>query len=537
MQEKSESLEAEQEQSIKGEALKKLIRSMNKNKAIAYFMDAQKWYGTPRPMQIAVLIRAGLKNLPAALELYVRASIEDWAKIDLPMIEAEDSIAEFLGVSDGGINKATSRIMRRIVRKGKNGKRRRPWALKGKHLPPNGRPTPSQTKGLPPPERKAYLPPNEMPHKRKMDKRKIEKSKIEDKEESIPSFSGDSSFKKEDKDKAQKHLKGFDLHNPLYFCRAYFGLLKMFKRIDLTEKDLDLKIASECLNKVPQEFRRQAILADWMIWYVLTPPRPKGTLFLSYFKKSWDDFSPIAIDLLETITAPERQQREAEAKASQEQQDKEDEEERILMEEQHRQRQEQAKADKETKRQKAIEAEEARKKKAIEEEEARKKRAALELEAKRRQAEVFLKSLPSPEAIRQAVNKVPLTPNWLDNQFGYMDFMNAMLDSVQFVNLTAPIGPEYLNYTPLARDSFGGDYGAFELKSRDFVVAEVENAMGELKARGLSRFPKQTLDWKRFAQYFGIPENAQYERPKTMVAVVAEGNNESPFGEKDEEDD
>ena len=114
--------------------------------------------------------------------------------------------------------------------------------------------------------------------------------------------------------------------------------------------------------------------------------------------------------------------------------------------------------------------------------------------------------------------------------------MNSMLASVPFLNMTAPIGPEYLNYAPLARDSFGGDVLAFERKSRDFAVAEVENAMGELKAKGLSRFPKQTLDWQRFARFFGIPEEARYERPRTLVAVGTSGENESPFGEKEEED-
>lgn len=544
MQEKSESSESsEQAKKINLKELRTQILSMNKESAMDYILG-KAWFRTPRPFQIAILKRAGWNWM----EMYIATSIENLGRKDNPFYESSESIGELMGVSPRTVRKAGSRLKARgiINREGKNGERHREWKWldsddsDGKSetrletnamisvINPGTNVTSTQEQMSRQPRNKCHVDPgtNVTPHNNRKDLKKKEKNKKEDKEESIPSIPGDSSFKKEDKDKALEFLNGFDLHNNLFFCKAYFGLLKTFRGIDFTEMKLDSDIASECLNKVPPEFRRQAILAHWMIWYVLTPPRPKEPPYLSFFKKSWEEFSSTAKTLLETITAPERQQREAEVKARQEQQDREDEEERILMEEQDRQRQEQAKADEEARRQKAIEAEEARK-----------NWLAEEMEAKRRRADEFLKSLPSPEALRQSVNEVPLTPNWLDNQFGYLNFMNAMLASVPFLNLTAPIGPEYFNYTPLARDSFGGDYGAFELKSRNFVVAEVENAMGKLKARGLSRFPKQTLDWKRFAQFFGIPEDARYERPKTMVAVGTSGENESPFGEKEEEDD
>ena len=545
MQEKSESSESsEQAKKINLKELRAQILSMSKQDAMDYILG-NEWYGTPRPFQFAIQVRAGA-NLPGILEMYIRSSIANLGQIERAFNQSEKKIAELLGVKASAVHMAAHDLKEfGIVRKGKNGERVREWAIEEPKKEPeaenDSKPSNpvkelcvTQSKNCDLPSQNTVTDPVKelWPHNTRKDSKKKEKKKKEDKKErKPPSLLEDSIFfKKEDEDKAKAkalgYLNDFNLLTPLEFCKSYFGLLKMFKRGDLTEEEFDLVIASECLNlKGLQEFRRQAILAEWMIWYVLTPPRPDEHPYFTNFKKSWEDFSPIAIDLLETITAPERQQREAEAKASQEQQDKEDEEERILMEEQHRQRQEQAKADEEAKRQKAIE-----------EEEARKKRAAEKLEAKRLQAEEFLNSLPTPEALRQAVNKVPLTPNWLDNQFGYMDFMNAMLGSVQFANLTAPIGSEYFNYTPLARDSFGGDNLAFERKSRDFAVAEVEIAIGELKAKGLSQFPKQTLDWKRFAQFFGIPEDARYERPKTMVAVGTSGEYESPFG-KDEEDD
>jgi len=554
MQEKEKSSESsEQNKKINLKELRAQILSMKKESAMDYVLG-EAWFRTPRPFQIAILKRAGWNWM----EMYIAASIENLGRKDNLFYESCESIGELMGVSPRTVRKAGSRLKARGIlnREGKKGERHREWKwmdsdnIDGKSetrletnamisvIDPGTIVTSTKEQMSHQKEQMSHQPRNKChvdlgtnvtPHNNRKDLKKKEKNKKEDKEESIPSFSGDSSFKKEDKDKAKArgYLNDFVLLNSTEFCKSYFGLLKMFKKENLTEQELDFEIASECLDsKVPKEFRCQAILAEWMIWYVLTPPRPDEHPYFTNFKKSWEDFSPIAIDLLEAITAPERQQREAEAKASQEQQDKEDEEERILMEEQHRQRQEQAKADEEVRRQKAIE-----------EEEARKKRAAEELEAKRRKAEEFHRSLPTPEAIRQAVYKVPLTPNWLDNQFGYLNFMNAMLASVPFLNLTAPIGSEYFNYTPLARDSFCGDNLAFERKSRDFVAAEVEIAIGELKARGLSQFPKQTLDWKRFAEFFGIPEDARYERPKTMVAVGAEGKNESPFGEKDEQDD
>lgn len=546
MQEKSESSESsEQTKKIYLKELRVQVLSMSKQDAMDYILG-DEWYRTPRPFQFAIQVRAGA-NLPGILEMYIRSSIANLGQIKRAFNQSEKKIAELLGVKASAVHMAAHDLKEfGIVRKGKNGERKREWAIEESKNEPDpekdARPSDpvrilcgdpvkelcvTQSKHCDPPSQETVADPVKKlwPHNTRKDLKKKEKKKKEDKkEESIPSFPSPSIFKKEDK--AREHLKEFDLHNHRHFSKAYFGLLKMFKRGNLTETEMDLKIASECLNKVPQDYRCQAILTEWMIWYVLTSPRPNESPYLSNFKKSWDEFLPTAKTLLEAIEAPERQRREAELKAQREQDARNYEERMALQATQEKQRQEEAMA-----------REEARKQKAIEEEEARKKRAAEEMEAKRRRAEEFLKSLPSPEATRLAVNAVPLTTNWLDNQFGYLNFMNSMLASVPFLNMTAPIGPEYLNYAPLARDSFGGDILAFERKSRDFAVAEVENAMGELKAKGLSRFPKQPLDWKRFARFFGIPEEARYERPRTLVAVGTSGGNESPFGEKDEEDD
>lgn len=551
MQEKSESSESsEQAKKVNLKELRAQILSMSKESAMDYVLG-EAWFRTPRPFQIAILKRAGWNWM----EMYIAASIENLGRRDNPFYESSESIGELMGVSPRTVRKAGSRLKARGIlnREGKNGERHREWKWMdsdnsdGKSetrletnamisvIDPGTNVTSTQEQMSHQPRNICHtnLGTNVTPHNNRKDLKKKEKNKKEDKEESIPSFSGDSSFKKEDKDKAKArgYLNDFVLLNPMEFCKSYFGLLKMFKKGNLTEGELDSVIAPECLNKVPQDYRRQAILAEWMIWYVLTPPRPDEPPYLSFFKKSWEDFSPIAIDLLETITAPERQQREAEAKARQEQKDREDkarqeqqeredEEERRLLDEEIRQSLEKKKAAAEAKRQKEIQEEEARKKMAIEEEENRK-----------REIEIFQKSLPSQESIRLAVNAVLTPDNWLDNYYGYHKFMEAMLRSIPILRMACGTERMAYNYPYLARDSFGGDHGTYEQKSREFVVAEAGHIIDELKADGVSAAPISPISWKRFAQFFGIDPNAEFVRPKLLVTTNGDEDFESPFSD------
>ena len=544
MQEKSESSESsEQTKKFNLKELRVQILSMSKQDAMDYILG-DEWYRTPRPFQFAIQVRAGA-NLPGILEMYIRSSIANLGQIKRAFNQSEKKIAELLGVKASAVHMAAHDLKAfGIVRKGKNGERKREWAIEEPKNEPDpekdARPSDpvrilcgdpvkelcvTQSKYCDPPSQETVADPVKKlwPHNTRKDLKKKEKKKKEDKKEaSIPSFPSPSFFKKEDK--AREHLKEFDLHNHRHFSKAYFGLLKMVKRGNLTETEMDLKIASECLNKVPQDYRCQAILTEWMIWYVLTSPRPNESPYLSNFKKSWDDFLPTAQTLLEAIEAPERQRREAELKAQREQDARNYEERMALQATQEKQRQEEAMA-----------REEARKQKAIEEEEARKKRAAEETEAKRRKADEFLKSLPSPEAIRLAINAVPVRPDWLDNHFGYHLFMGAMFRSVPVLRFADFQDPMMYHYPYIARDAFGKDHRAFEQKSRDFVLAEVEQLIAELKAKGEPSCPNLEISWKRFARFFGIPEEARFERPRTMVAIGAEGEDEHPFG-KDEED-
>ena len=544
MQEKSESSESsEQAKKINLKELRAQILSMSKESAMDYILG-EAWYITPRPFQFAIQVRAGA-NLPGILEMYIRSSIANLGQIEKTFHQSEKKIAELLGVKASAVHMAAHDLkVFGIVRKGKNGERAREWAIEEPKEKAKEESNPdkeanrsdpvkelcvTQSKNFDPPSQETLTDPVKelCPHNNRKDLKKKEKNKKEDKEESIPSFSGDSSFKKEDEDKAKArgYLNDFVLLNPIEFCKSYFGLLKMFKRGNLTEQELDFEIASECLNKVPHDYRRQAILAEWMIWFVLTPLRPKGSLYLSYFKKSWDDYSPIAYDLLETITAPERQQREAEAKARQErqdredkarqeQQDREDAEERRLLDEKIRQSLEKKKAAAEAKRQKA------------------RKKMACEEEAKRkREIEIFQESLPSLESIRLSVNVVPAPDNWLDNYYGYHKFMEAMFRSIPILKMACGTERMAYNYPYLARDSFGGDHGAYEQKSRDFVVAEAGHIIDELKSHGVSAAPISPISWRRFAQFFGIDPKAEFVRPKLPVTTNGDEDMESPFSD------
>ena len=540
MQEKSESSESsEQAKKINLKELRAEILSMSKQDAMDYILG-EAWYKTPRPFQIAILKRSGWNWM----ESYIATSIENLGRSDNPFYESSESIGELMGVSPRTVRKAGSRLKARGIlnREGKNGVRHREWKWMdsdnsdGKSdtrletnamisvIDPGTNVTSTQELLSRLPRNYCHVDPgtNVTPHNNRKDLKKKEKNKKEDKDIGVPPFlSGDSSFKKEDKDKAIGLLKDYELHGRYDFCKAFFSLLKTYRNIILTENELDLIIASEILeDKIPRDFRRQAILADWMTWYVLTPPRPKEPPYLSNFKKSWDDYLPVATALWESITAPERQQREAEAKARQERQDREDEEERRLLDDEIRQSLEKKKAAAEAKRQKEIQEEEARKNMAIEEEEKRK-----------REIEKFQKSLPSLESIRLAVNVVPTPENWLDNFGGYHKFMEAMLRSISVLRLTCGTDSKMYHYPYLARDSFGSDHGAYEQKSRDFVVAEAGHIIDELKSHGVSAAPISPISWRRFAQFFGIDHKAEFVRPKLPVTTNGDEDFESPFSD------
>lgn len=548
MQEKSESSESsEQTKKINLKELRVQILSMNKESAMDYILG-EAWFRTPRPFQMAILKRAGWNWM----ELYVATSIENLGRKDNPFYESSESIGELMGVTPRTVRKAGSRLKARGIlnREGKNGERHREWKWmdsddsEGKPearletnaiisvIDPGTNVTSTQEQMSHQPRNKCHVDPGTFvtPHNNRKDSKKKEKKMKEDKkkEGKPPSILHQSIFKQEDKYRALESLKGLDLHTPVNFCKAYFGLLRTYRRIDLTEKEMDWKVASEILDgKIPRDFRLHPILANWMVWYVLSPPRPEEPPYLTNFKKSWDDYLPTATVLWESITAPERQRREAELKAQLEQEARDYEERMVLQVLQEKQRQEEAKA-----------REEARRQKEAREAEVRRTRLAEEAEAQKRRTEEFQKSLPTREAIRQAVDAVPLPAppdDWLDNYIGYHRFLGALLCSTPVLRIEASCNNrEGLNYPYIARDSFGGDHGAFERKTRDFAAAEIEHHVRELKAQGASISPEFKVCWKRYASFFGVPEGAEFKRPKINITPEMEKN---PFGLDDEEED
>ncbi len=126
MQEKIESSESS-EQKIKFKDLENEVRAMDKKMAMDYILGRQ-WYATPRPLQVAVMARAGWNWL----ELFVAASIENLGRKGNTFYQSEENIAALLGVSDGAVRKAAARLKKKgiLVREGKRGQRARPWTLK-----------------------------------------------------------------------------------------------------------------------------------------------------------------------------------------------------------------------------------------------------------------------------------------------------------------------------------------------------------------------------------------------------------------------
>ena len=115
------------EQKIKFKDLENEIRAMDKNMALNYLLGSQ-WYATPRPLQVAVMARAGWNWL----ELFVTASIENLGRKGNTFYQSEENIAALLGVSDGAVRKAAAKLKKKgiLVREGKRGQRARTWTLK-----------------------------------------------------------------------------------------------------------------------------------------------------------------------------------------------------------------------------------------------------------------------------------------------------------------------------------------------------------------------------------------------------------------------
>lgn len=516
---------------------------------------------------VAQYFKMKVLNMRDAVALYIISGYVDFKRDGKAFFESEASTARALGLEDVQVRRTVGDLIEAgfITRDGKNGDKLqdRPWnvpILKPDNGETVGAYTVPQSDGGPSPRATDTVSQSDggtVPHsdgllKESGSEEKKKRNQIGRKGKKSPACLGvDSSFKIKSEPEIQTQLDSFPWGN--YILNSPDGLAGCWTLIigifnppsgAMAGRDegsaeiidpMDIRRAYKILEQM-EEYGDPDTIRNWIEWYIKTGGLKKS-LWLSEFSYSWETYKPFAIEARKAMIAEEEKLRAEERRIRLERERREEEEQEKIWEEEEKARLERQKADEETQRQKDIEAEEVRRQKAIEEEEARKKRAAEEMEAKRLQAEVFMKSLPSPEATRLAVNAVPVPLDWLDNYFGYHRFMGAMLRSVPVLRFADIQDPMMYHYPYIARDAFGGDPGAFEQKSRDFVVAEVEHVIAELKAKGEPSCPNPEISWKRFARFFGIPEEARYERPKTLVAVGAEGGNESPFGEKDEEDD
>ena len=528
----SESSETEDEKPIKGKALRKWIKSIDKDEAIAYFMDAQKWFRTPRPLQVAILMKAGLEYLPTALELYIRASIADWAKIDLICRDSEEEISELFGVSAGGVRSAASEIKSRgIVRLGKNGQRRRPWAIVEMEKQIDADPTTSQTPTPLPAKRQPHHQPNvypttsQTPHKKGIEKKEIEKNEIEDRKDrkahaclpiAIHSFS---------QSEIQTLLDSFPwgnhkLDSPEGLASCWTILIDIFNQPSeaKAERDngsaenfdpMDSRRAYKILEQM-EEYGDPDTIRNWMEWYIAGGGLSRSQ-WLTAFSYSWETYQPIAAEAQKAKMAEEESRRAEERRVMLEQERRDEEERERIWAEQEPQRLEKQKADEEAKKLKAIEDE-----------------AMLQ-----RKREEFHKSLPTPESIRRSVDSVAVPHGGLGKLDGYLDFVTLLVTAVPILGLVQDFDSKRYDYMPIARESFGGDLGGLERKTRDFVAAVADDYIGRLKTEGHSKLPKLQATWKMYAQFFKIDPDAVWSPPKTCMAVESEGDFESPFGNDD----
>ena len=183
------------------------------------------------------------------------------------------------------------------------------------------------------------------------------------------------SFSEKKAEEAKEFLDGFDLLDDAGLALAYYGLVSRVCGASLIDGSDDADKAKMLLKSVPAGFRKRETIRSWMIWYVsrLAPRWDKATHYLTRFSDSWSAYRPLAEKAWSDRMAERQKIRAKEIEAME------------------RQCRESREAEKVARRR----AEEAR------------RREEAEAQAKRKmEQDAFRKTLPTPEAIREAVGAV-----------------------------------------------------------------------------------------------------------------------------------
>ena len=123
------------------------------------------------------------------------------------------------------------------------------------------------------------------------------------------------SLKKLTAEEAKEFLNDFVLVDSDSLPMAYYGLIAKVCGASLHDGSADADKASLLLKGIPAEFRRQDVIASWMIWYVfqLSPKWNGDTHYLTRFSASWATYSDMAKETQKAINAQKKAQAQREA--------------------------------------------------------------------------------------------------------------------------------------------------------------------------------------------------------------------------------
>ena len=294
-------------------------------------------------------------------------------------------------------------------------------------------------------------------------------------------------------DEAMEYLNDIDLMEPRELARAYYGLIVRVCGASLTDGSRDDEKAALLLKGIPDAFRRQDVVASWMVWYVLRLGRrwDKATHYLTRFSASWDAYRPLVEEAERARLEEVSRLRALEVQAREEHQRREWEEMQKFREEEERREAERREAEEEAQRLRALE------------------------EA------AFRKSLPSPEAVREAVGAVKLPAKGIAKFGGYIDFVDALLRSVPVLGLWRDLESHWCNPICNLLDKTKGNQDGLEQRTREFVASGALCYLAALKRESHVKMPKLEVTSGMFVEYFGV--DREYRITASSTPKAAEG--------------
>ena len=288
--------------------------------------------------------------------------------------------------------------------------------------------------------------------------------------------SKNSSFKKRSKTQTRHLLESFSwdryqLDSPEGLASCWAHLVEVWRSPSGAEAERDNGSAAEI---DPMENRRAFMTLKqmriyknpetvrlWLEWYIKSGGLNKSD-FITRFSKSWDDYTPIAARAFVVKLKEEEVAWAAELNARYDR-------------------------------------------------EAGKTMPAIEFhrglgeEELQRLRESFHASLPDEDAIRDAVDKVPIDAD-LNDDDQYVKWLVSLAKAVPVLGPFTMIAnsDRHLDFVRLARDDFPGDLEGFAEMTRDYVVCGMKYYMGLMEADGCASPRIISFAWRNYANYFDL---------------------------------